>query len=87
MDIRVKLVDWGPKAKADVDTYIFLFQNQTGFSLHNRATSTNRQKLLWETAVLVSVQALASPKPTEILAVAQHIILGVRKLFSHKDGG
>lgn len=87
MDIWVKLVDWRPKAKADVDTYVFLFEKQTGFSLHNRATSTNRQELLWETAVLVSVQALASPKPTEILAVAQHIILGVRNLFSHKEGG
>lgn len=87
MDVRVKLVDWGPKAKADVDTYVFLFQKQTGFSLQNWATSTNRQELLWEMAVLVSVQALALPKPTEILAVVQCIILGVRNLFSHKEGG
>lgn len=63
MDIRVKLVDWGPKAKADVDTYVFLFQKQTGFSLHNGATSTNRQELLWEMAVLVSVQARACQNP------------------------
>lgn len=63
MDIRVKLVDWGPKAKADVDSYVFLFQKQTGFSLHNGATSTNRQELLWEMAVLVSVQALACQNP------------------------
>lgn len=45
MDIGVKLVDWGPKAKANVDTYIFLFRKQTDFSLHNRATSTSRQEL------------------------------------------
>lgn len=87
MDIWVKLVDWGPKAQADVDTYVFLFQKQTGFSLHNWATSTNRQELLWEMTGLVSVQVLALPKSTEMLAVAQHIILGVRNLFSHKEGG
>lgn len=81
----MKLVDWGPKVNAHVATYIFLFPKQTGFGLHmHQATSTNRWELLWEMAVLVSVQALASPKPGGILAVAQYIILGARNLFSQR---
>lgn len=63
------------------------FQNRLGLVYTCTEQPAQTGESCSEMAVPVSVQALALSKPTEILAVAQHIILGVRNLFSHKEGG
>lgn len=63
------------------------FQNRLGLVYACTEQPAQTGESCSEVTVPARVQALALPKPTEILAAAQHIILGVRNLFSHKEGG